>query len=96
LTEEKVIAAKLVINHPQLNTLLQSRRNSPNLLLAKLTRDFEKRNELFKTFNLSSPRRINKMAAKRLPARQLSPSPKPSTSFSVIQTGLSLFLWASG
>jgi len=59
LAEEKVIAAKLVINYPQLNTLLQSRRNSPNSLLAKLTRDSEKRSELFETFDLSSPRRIN-------------------------------------
>ncbi|KAG6335181.1 hypothetical protein ID866_3907 [Astraeus odoratus] len=32
---------------------------APNFLLAKLTRDLEKRNDLFGTFNLSSLRRIN-------------------------------------
>lgn len=32
---------------------------APNFLLAKLSRDLEKRNELFGTFNLSSLRRIN-------------------------------------
>ncbi|KIK13271.1 hypothetical protein PISMIDRAFT_18100 [Pisolithus microcarpus 441] len=32
---------------------------APNFLLAKLTRDLEKRSELFGTFNLSSLRRIN-------------------------------------
>ncbi|KAI6156976.1 atromentin synthetase [Pisolithus tinctorius] len=32
---------------------------APNFLLAKLTRDLEKRNELFGSFNLSSLRRIN-------------------------------------
>ena len=32
---------------------------APNFLLAKLTRDLEKRNELFGTFNLSSLGRIN-------------------------------------
>ena len=32
---------------------------APNFLLAKLTRDLEKRTELFGTFNLSSLRRIN-------------------------------------
>ncbi|KAH0835533.1 hypothetical protein J3R83DRAFT_9233 [Lanmaoa asiatica] len=32
---------------------------APNFLLAKMTRDFEKRNDLFGTFNLSSLRRVN-------------------------------------
>jgi acyl-CoA synthetase (AMP-forming)/AMP-acid ligase II len=32
---------------------------APNFLLAKLTRDLEKRNDLFGTFNLASLRRVN-------------------------------------
>ena len=32
---------------------------APNFLLAKLTRDLEKRNDLFGTFNLASLKRVN-------------------------------------
>ena len=62
LIEEKVSAIDPILIYSQLIILFLKSIEiafAPNFLLAKLTRDLEKRNELFGTFNLSSLRRIN-------------------------------------
>ena len=59
--EEKVSVTEVVLNFLQLIIRYTVRGNClhSDFLLAKLTRDLEKRSELFGTFNLSSLRWIN-------------------------------------
>ncbi|KAH0835542.1 hypothetical protein J3R83DRAFT_9243 [Lanmaoa asiatica] len=68
---------------------------APNCLLAKLTRNFEKRNDLFGTFNLSSLRRVNSELLLRgdmdwaeLSMIQLGKSERPSSTVSTTEVNV--------